>query len=71
MISKKYFNNGFVYVFITSFLWLAIAGQSLKAQTVLTPEDVLNTKSCTALQISPDGEWIAFTTLRDATWKSI
>ena len=61
MMSKKYFNSRFVYVFITSFLWLAVTNQLLKAQSVLTPEDVLRTKSCGGLQISPDGEWIAYT----------
>ena len=41
-------------------LLVSVAG-SLAAQEILSPEDVLRTKACGNVRISPDGEWIAYT----------
>ena len=37
---------------------------SAVAQDVLTAQDIMNLKTCSQPQISPDGKWIAFTSDR-------
>ncbi len=43
-------------------LWLVLViGNLAIASEVFRPEDLLKTKTCTDLQISPEGQWIAYT----------
>lgn len=67
---KSRYNHQIVKLF-TIILFILIFGPNLVAQDPLSPQELLQLKSCSDSKISQDGKWIAYSVRvpRDATDK--